>query len=55
MAPCPDYPWINTKELADPQEAAKIMVASYLAGLEAYEVCEAKRQALIDWINNGPL
>ena len=53
MADCPQFPYLPEGfENSMPSQMAELLVSSYLSAMEAYEVCEKKRQGLIDWINN---
>jgi hypothetical protein len=55
MGPCPQFPYLDILRIQeDPSFAAEQLVGSYLEGLYAWEICEAKRKALIDWINESP-
>ena len=55
MSECPPFPGLYSEELADPEVAAEKVIKAYVDGMHAYDVCEAKRKALIDWINEEGL
>jgi hypothetical protein len=55
MSECPAFPGLYSEELTDPEVAAEKVIKAYVDGMYAYDVCEAKRKALIDWINEESL
>ena len=55
MGECPTFPYLPEDfGTYAPDALAKLLALSFIQSMKAYEICERKRQGLIDWINNTP-